>query len=557
MMRMLARLGAMGVASFALSTLAFSPAAQAKDTLVIGVAQFPASLHPYISSQTVQFFTIGFATRPITAFDTDAHPTCLLCTELPTLQNGLAKIEDLGGGKQGLAVTIKLKPELKWGDGVPLTAQDLLFTWKIGRDPASGFSNNYPWSRATSVDVVDDHTAVLHLPSTLTSYQMWDYILPEHLEAPIRAQGGTQLDYINRTLYNATPTTNGLWNGPYVVSNYQSGNSVELTPNPYWGGEKPAIKRIVVRLIENTAALEANLISGDVDMTPQGIGITTDQAVELQKNHPKDFDFIYKPGFSYERIDVQKDNPFLQDLRVRQALLYAIDRRALVAKLFFGHASVALDWLNAIEPNYTTDVPHYDFDLAKARALLKEAGWTPGSDGICRNAKGDRLSLEISTTSGNRVRELSEAVMQNTWKSVCIEVSIKNQPARTFFGEYMRKRQYTGLAEYANSTRVGLVPSQFYGGDATPTQANNFTGQNWTGFNDPRMNEVMKQAETELDPAKQKALWQEMQVIYATQLPELPLYFREDPDIIPTWLKGYKASGKEDYTSYRAEEWRN
>jgi peptide/nickel transport system substrate-binding protein len=555
MIRLLARLGALGLTLCAILAAMPVPRAQAKDSLTIGVAQFPASLHPYISSQTVQFFTIGFATRPITAFDIDAKPTCLLCTELPTLQNGLAKIEDLPGGKKGLAVTIKLKPDLFWGDGVPLTAKDLLFTWTIGRDPASGFSNNYPWSRATSVDVVDDHTAVLHLASTLTSYQLWDYILPEHLEAPIRAQGGTQLDYINRTLYNAAPTTKGLWNGPYVISNYQSGNMVELAPNPFWKGEPPAIKRIVIRLVENTAALEANLLSGDVDMTPAGIGITTDQAVALQKSHPNDFTFIYRPGLLYERIDLQKDNPILQDLRVREALLDSIDRRALVEKLFFGHASVALDWINAVEPNFTPDVPQYKFDLAKARALLKEAGWTPGADGICRNAKGDRLSLEISTTSGNRVRELSEAVMQNTWKSVCIEVSIKNQPSRTFFGETMRKRTYTGLAEYANNTRVGLVPSQFYAGDATPTSANNFTGQNWTGFDDKRMKEVMRQAETELDPARQKALWTEMQTIYATQLPELPLYFREDPDIVPTWLKGYEATGKEDYVSYWAEKW--
>ena len=136
-MRMLA-LGATGCAVVALATLSGAADANAKDNLTIGVAQFPASLHPYISSQTVQFFTIGFATRPITAFDVNAKPTCLLCTELPTLENGLAKIEDLGGGKQGLAVTIKLKPELKWGDGVPVTANDLLFTWKIGPRPRLG-----------------------------------------------------------------------------------------------------------------------------------------------------------------------------------------------------------------------------------------------------------------------------------------------------------------------------------------------------------------------------------------------------------------------------------
>ena len=68
--------------------ISFATAAQAKDSLVIGVAQFPASLHPYISSQTVQFYTLGFAQRPITAFSTEGKPMCLLCTDLPTLENG-------------------------------------------------------------------------------------------------------------------------------------------------------------------------------------------------------------------------------------------------------------------------------------------------------------------------------------------------------------------------------------------------------------------------------------------------------------------------------------
>ena len=530
-------------------------AASAKDMLTIGVAQFPASLHPYISSQTVQFYTIGFAQRPISAFDINARPVCLLCTELPSLENGLAKLETRPDGTKGLAVTIKLKPELTWGDGVPVTARDLLFTWTVGHDPSAGFSDNYPWSRAASVDVVDDHTAVLHLDRTLTSYQVWDYLLPEHLEAPIRAQGGTPLDYINRTLYNTAPTMPGLWNGPYVVSNYQSGNSVELAPNPHWGGPKPAIKRIVVRLVDNTAALQANLLSGDVDMSPQGIGITTDQAVSLQQAHPDEFTFIYKPGLTYERIDIKKENPILADLRVRQALLLSIDRPTLISKLFSGHATLALSWINQIEPNYTTDVTQYKYDPARARGLLKEAGWTPGPDGVCRNAAGERLSLEFSTTSGNRIRELSQAVMQNQWKAVCIEVSIRNQPSRTFFGELTRKRQYSGLAEYANSTRVGLVPTVFLFSGSTPTEANNFTGLNWTAFADPRMDALISQAEVELDPAKQRSLWTEMQQLYAAQLPELPLYFRADPDIVPTWLKGYEATGKEDYVSYWAENW--
>ncbi len=538
-----------------LAVLAVTNVAAAKDSLVIGVAQFPASLHPYISSQTVQFYTLGFAQRPVTAFSPEGKPVCLLCSELPSLENGLARIEDQPDGSKGLAVTIKLKPDLEWSDGAPVTAKDIAFTWKLGSNPASGFSNNYVWSRANSVEVVDDHTAILHLPRTLVTYQMWDYLLPEHMEAPILAQGGGPIDYINHTLYNAAPTTPGLWNGPYVISRYESGNLIELAPNPHWHGQAPAIQRVVVRLVDNTAALVANLLSGDVDMTPSGIGITTDQAVALERDHPGQFQFFYRPGLSYERIDLQKDNPLLSDVRVRQALLLAIDRKTLIARLFTNHATMAASWINPLEPNFTPDVPGYGFDPARARALLAEAGFKPGPDGICRSPAGDRLSFEFSTTSGNRVRELAQQVMQSWWKAVCVEVTIKNEPARTFFGETMRKRSYTGLAEYADSTRIGLPPGPVYGGTAIPNAANNWNGRNWSGFDDPAMNKALADAEVELDPVKQKTDWLTMQRIYTTQLPELPLYFREDPDIVPAWLHGYDATGKEDYQTYTAEKW--
>ncbi|HEX3346569.1 MAG TPA: peptide ABC transporter substrate-binding protein [Acetobacteraceae bacterium] len=542
------------LASLVAASLAAVPshAGERDGSLVIGVAQFPASLNPYISSQTVQFYTIGFATRPISAFDVNGHVTCVLCTELPSLENGLAKVEELGEGKKGLAVTIKLKPDLTWSDGTPLTAKDVAFTFKLGHDPNAGFSDIYPWARAKSVDVVDDHTAVLHLDRTLATYQVWDYVLPEHIEGKVYSN---PTEYITHTIYNTAPMTPGLWNGPYVISGYQSGNQIELTPNPAWKGRAPDIKRIVVRLIENTAALQANLLSGDVDMTPSGIGITTDQAVALQHDHPTQFAFFYHKGLSMERIDPQRDNPMLADLRVRQALLHAVDRNTLIQKLFAGHASIALTWMNDLDPNFTTDVAQYPFDPAKARALLKDAGYAPGPDGICRNAKGDRLSFEFSTTAGNRIRELSQQVMQDEWKSVCIEVTIHNEPSRTFFGTTTRERSYTGLAEYANSSRIGLVPTPFYGTAGIPTKQNNFNGMNVAGFSDPEMDRTMAAAEVELDPARQKVLWTKMQQIYAANLPELPLYFREDPDVNPTWLKGYEATGKEDYTSYWAENW--
>src|SRR3954471_4624914 len=115
------------------------PALASRDQLVIGVAQFPSSLHPNIDAEVIKSYTLGFVIRQITAYDKDWKNSCLVCAELPTIENGLAKIEDKPGGAKGMAVTIKLKPGLKWGDGEKVTTRDLEFTWRLARDPKSGF----------------------------------------------------------------------------------------------------------------------------------------------------------------------------------------------------------------------------------------------------------------------------------------------------------------------------------------------------------------------------------------------------------------------------------
>ena len=338
------------IAIGALAVLLAAGSAQAKDDLVIGVAQFPSSLHPDIDAEVIKGYVVGFALRPITTQDKDWKTACLLCAELPDAENGLVKLEDQPDGSKGMAVTIKLKPDLKWSDGQPVTTKDLAFTWKVGRDPNSGFSNTNPWSRARGIDVIDDHTAVLHVDKVSVYYDRWDEILPEHIEGAVYAKVAAPGDYIKQTIYNRAPTTPGLYNGPYMITAYQSGAQIVLEPNPYWAGPKPGFKHIVIKLIDNTAALQANLLSGDVDMVNgEGVGLTIDQVIAMQKQHPDQFSYIFKPSLNYEHIDLQKNNPILADLRVRKALLMAIDRETMVQKLFEGKQPVAATWVNPLE----------------------------------------------------------------------------------------------------------------------------------------------------------------------------------------------------------------
>ena len=531
-------------------------AAAPHDTLTIGIAQFPSSLQPDIDPEVVRSYAMGFVVRQITAFDKNWHNSCLLCTELPTLDNGLAKIEDRPDGTKGMAITIKLKPGLQWGDGQPVTARDIAFTWKLGSNPSSGFSNSNPWSRATSVDVVDDGTAVLHLSRVRADYNQWDQILPEHIEGAVVAKDSSPGAYINGTNYNRAPVNPGLYDGPYMITGYDSGNQIVLEPNPHWNGTKPGFKRIVLRHIENTAALQANLLSGDVDMVAgEGVGLTIDQALALQKAHPDQFHYEFKPSLTYEHVDLKRENPLLQDVRVRRALLMAIDRQTMVDRLFQGKQPVAATWVNPLSPNHDADLAVVKYDPAGAKALLQEAGWTPGSDGVCRNSAGDKLEFELGTTAGNRLRELQEQVLQSNWKNACVSVVIKNEPARTLFGDTLKHRSFTGMEMYGWSSNVTESPLRTLDSQQIPAAANNYAGANYPGFSDPKMDADIDAVEGELDPAKQKAIWADMQKIYYDQVPVLPLFFRAEPHITPTWLRGYEPTGQGDMSCYWAENW--
>jgi peptide/nickel transport system substrate-binding protein len=212
--------------------------------------------------------------------------------------------------------------------------------------------------------------------------------------------------------------------------------------------------------------------------------------------------------------------------------------------------------MNPLHPMFNPDTRRYPYDPAAARALLAEAGWTPGSDGICRNAAGARLSLDFATTAGNRVRELQQQVMQSQWKAVCVEAVIRNEMPRALFGETLKKRQFTGLAMFAWVSSLGSSPRQTLGSDQVPTAANSFGGSNYGGFRNAAFDADIIKVESELASDAQRQAWARLQQVFADELPQLPLWFTVQPHVIPKWLRGYVPTGTVDYCSKWAEDWR-
>ena len=527
--------------------------AEQKDTLVIGITQFPASFHPNFESMVAKYYALNLTMRPVTSYDKDWNLVCLLCTALPTIENGGAVITDLGDGKKGIAVTYTLHPEATWGDGTPVSTRDVKYTIEVGKNPESGILGAEFYRRVLSIDVVDDKTFTLQMDRVDYKYNdLGLYLLPEHIDRPAFSNPS---EYRNKNTYDSDTYNPGLYFGPYRISKIEPGAYIEYVRNDTWWGRTPHFSKIVIRIIENTAALEANLLSGSIDYISGVLGVTLDQALAIQKRHPDDFDFVFRPGLIYEHIDLNLDNPILADSRVRQALTLAIDRQSISDQLFSGQQPVADVFVSPLDPVFNNNIKRYRYDIQAAAALLDSAGWTNFVDGIRHNADGEMLQLEFGTTSGSRVREAVQQILQIQWREAGIDVRLRNQPPRVFFGETVSKRQFSGMAMFAWISDPESSPRTTLHSDEIPSEENSWVGSNYMGYRNPEMDRLIDEVEITLDQSKRLKLFAQIQDIYAADLPAIPLYYRSSPFIIPKWLNGIEPTGNTSTTTLWVENW--
>ena len=539
-------------ASLLLSAIA---TAQPHRDLVVGMVQFPADMHPNITNSSIKDYIASTARRPMTGFSADGQVICVLCTEVPSLANGRAKLVTGPDGTPGMEVRFTLKPDLFWGDGKPVTASDVAFAFTIAQSFA-------PSATVAAIDALDASTVRVTMKRVAYDFDRFNSSyavpLPEHIEGPIFRAASDPLDYGRKSEINRHPENPGLWFGPYRIAEFRPNDQVTLLPNPQWRGPAPHFAKITMRLVENTAALQANLLAGDVDIVaPGNLGITLDQINGMAKTAGEKFDIEFIPAVtSYEHLALKTENPLLQDKRVRQAMAMAIDRKTIIAKLFEGRLQIADSFMHPSLTNYDPSVRTYNYDPKAARALLASAGFKPGPDGILLSPTGARFSLEISSTAGNRSRELVEQVLQTMFKAVGIELTVKNAPPRVFFGEITRQRQFTGMVLFQSDPPLDWVPIAYFHSQSIPTAANNFSGINYSGLANPTLDAALDAALGELDPAKRKALWKTILDITADEQAEINLYFATSAVVTPKFLTGLRNPARFGTPTLWVEDWR-
>jgi peptide/nickel transport system substrate-binding protein len=528
-----------------------APAAPAKDTVVIGMAQEPDTLGEFsiMSAERVLRNALWASVAP---FDEHWVRRPMLVEKIPSIKDGDWVV--LPNNK--MQVTWKLKRGFTWHDGKPVTALDYRFTYGMLRHPLTPTIRRFILRKVDNVLVPtpdDPYTLVVQWNERWPFANVHpfgsggDVIYPRHALEPAYLKDPSKLKVHP---YWRAPVANG----PYRFVAWVPGSSITLEANERWPSGRPRVKRLVFQFILDSTVLQANVIAGSVDATEIG-NFSVDQMVDIERRNPQVASH-YTESMRWERVDFNLDNEWLKDKRVRQALAYAIDREGMFQALFRGRQPVAHSWIAPKHPAYNPNVRKYAYDPVRARALLAEAGFTPGPDGILRDPRGTRVELVFMTTAGNAAREQVQQIVKEQLKQVGIEVRIDNRPASVFFSTVAPRRQFPHLAMYTSVFSPEDTAFDRFHSSQIPSEANNWEGNNRTGWRNAESDRLMEQIIGELDPARRDALLRQHQALVAEELPSLPLYFGLSLTTAHKGIRNVKPVGLEgSYLPWNAWEW--
>ncbi len=510
------------------------------------------------------------------------HP--VMVKRIPTQENGLWVVnEDENGEFQNMHVTFELRQGLKWADGAPITADDFLFSRYLSAHPAFPNIKTEVNLWQDEVEKIDDYTFRHHWNTPylfanllagcmprhyfeekydyhLEPYSLHDpnYYIPPSEENPdgfkserFLADEAFILKAANDERYN----TNPLHAGPYKVRRWEEGQSIILEPNEHFIFGRPLLDSVTFRTIESTDTLLASVMACNLDMTLTGL--TYDQAVQLQRRTDIKVP-VFTPSLTWEHIDLNVDDPVLSDLRVRRALLHAIDRESISIEFFDGKQPTAHAWLPPRHPAYDEETVHrYEYDLEKAAELLDEAGWILNERTGIREKDGQPLEITFMTTAGNRQREEVQAVIISNWRDAGIRGESRNEDATSFFTTTLRERRFDGPTATMYAWIMGPTSNMYTMSHSSmiPTRENNFSGQNYTGFKNAEVDELTETILRSMSHAENYENLKRVQEIMTYELPSLPLFYRLDISTIHRDLVNYKPSGTLAATTWNLHWW--
>ena len=479
----------------------------------------------------------------------------VLAAELPSVKKGTWKIDMQ---KKTMITVYKLRPGLKWHDGKPYTSKDFEFGWQIAKQPEFPMPDRLVPEMISKIETPDDRTIVIHWNDLYNEAYAIQYThvraFPRHLLLDA-FNGGDMKAFANLPFWNK----NFIGAGAFRVAEWDAGTRMELEAFNDFALGRPKIDRITYKTVEDTNTNLAAVMAGEVDFCMRST-ISFDGAMILREQWEKaGKGKVHVSPASWTWLSLSRDNPWFSDLRVRRALLHAIDRDAMVNNLFKGEKVVSHLPLSRVRKSYQKALAAsavYKYDPERAKKLLAEAGWKPGADGVLANGKGERMEFEFRVTAERRDHEQAQAIIADYWKKIGVRTNIKNMPNRLLNSAENRNR-WPGAFIGSHNVTVEEWQERFHSNNI-PTQENKFAPENVSGWNDPKKDAILDELNSIVTPARSEQLQIEFCKMFSEALPHLPLNYSPEVLVVKKGLTGItprQESGGQNSSSWNTHKW--
>ncbi len=494
-------------------------------TLRFASAEDVNTLNPLLGQQATLGYMSSMTAAWLTKWDAHNLPYPELSTEVPTKANG-------GISQDGLAITYHLRKGLKWSDGVPLNADDVVFTYHVVMNSANNITSRAGWDLITKIDEPDKYTVTFHLKKPYSPFIVTFFssaggnpsIMPKHLLA--------QYPNINNVPFNALP----VGAGPFKYKEWDRSQKVVMVPNPYYFRGEPKLQEVDFEIIPNRDTILTTLQSHELDMWTNVPGSYYDRVTKLDG-----IDVLKTDGYQWGHLDFNLSHPAFRDPAVRRAIELATDRVTLNRKFQHGIQVVQETPASKSAPYYDSNIPFVAFNIAKANALLDAAGWKRGPDGI-RAKNGVRLNLVAVIQTGAPNVDNEVEFFRSTWQQIGVGIEVRHYPSQMLFAPYGDGGIiYNGKWDIVIFNWVDDAIGDFselFACDQFPPQ-----GQNDVRWCSPTANAAMQKVFSDYDQSQRNADDRVLFEQLAKDLPEIVLWSVQNLYVHNKDLKGFQPNG--------------
>lgn len=463
-----------------------------------------------------------------------------LAEAVPSVENGLWKL--LPEGR--METTWRIRDGAFWHDGTLFTAEDVLFTARVEQDRDLPIFRNVAHANVDSVEAPDARTVTIHWKRPfIQADRMFTNSLgmpmPRHLLEKTYLEDKANLENLPYWSREFVGT------GPYRLKEFTPGSGVVLDANQRYALGRPRIDQITVRFILDPSTIAANILAGEVD-TNMGGRLSVEWATQIVNQWRGGGRMALEVTRSMITAYPQFINPnptVLLDVQFRRALLHAVDRQQLLESLNGGHGILAhavISPTHAEWKDVESSVVKYEYDPRLASQLVGNLGYTRGSDGIFRDVAGQRLTIEVRTTSNDDGQMKTMATTADYWQQAGVGVDqVASPPQRASDREYRATRPAFEIVRQPNGVKE---MSRLYGGN-TPLPENDFTGVNRSRHRNPDFDALIDRFLVTIPREERMGTLRQIVHYMSDQVIILGMFWDPGPVVIANRLKNVSDPG--------------